>query len=137
MLIRLIFEISSPMDDFETLLLLFFFSFEIPFQRYVKKVDFCAPFHWFLFTGQLPYVIRVYIWNLTDPRPKQKKLWDIIFFSSEAAGGLNQPPRSFSFSKESEKISEKLNSSKLKTLIPWNGHLKGFLDPLNCLRGRP
>ena len=42
-----------------------------------------------------------------------------------------------SFSKEPSKYTEKLNSIKVKTLTPKYWHLKGFLDPLKCPRGRP
>ena len=41
------------------------------------------------------------------------------------------------FLKSPLKNTEKLNSIKVKTLTPWNGHLKGFLDPLNGPRGSP
>ena len=88
-----------------------------------------------------------------------KKVLSSNFFTLEAAGGLNQPPRSFSYifpSKGCLELSELVwhlafcckllslepSNATLKNWIQprwmeWNGPLKGFLNPLNGPNGRP
>ena len=75
---------------------------------------------------QVKYGISVMIKSVWSCQATQE-LWlvDIVTF---VANHCLQSPL---------KNTEKLNSTKMKTLTPWNGHLKGFLDPLNGPRGRP
>ena len=164
MLIRLIFEISSPLDHFETLLLLFFFHLRFHFKDMFKRwtsVPHSTDF--FLLVNYLMLLESSFV--ISRIPDQNEKSYETLFFFLQRPLAASISLRSFSFtcpnwgwlelyklvwhlvfgwklgspdpSKESEKNSEKLNSSKLKTLIPWNGHLKGFLDPLNGLRGRP
>ena len=74
-----------------------FFCFEALFPRFGQRSRLVRIFQLISFTGPLINVEGEYVWNPKSVGSRAKKLWAVTFLPLEAAGGLNQPPRSFSY----------------------------------------
>ena len=82
--------------SFKELLLLFFFVLKLCF-LFGQRSRLVRIFQLISFTGPLINVEGEYVWNPKSVGSRAKKLWAVTFLPLEAAGGLNQPPRSFSY----------------------------------------